>query len=381
MAVEKDTDTTIGIITDEELRKVLNIYGYEEEDWIVFPLISINEEVIELTRKTETSRQLLILIREELYVLKEIPWYCSEEKFTDYETNLQNFLKDYLPVPKIMKTLKQKLYANLGNKYFILQRYYESDNWNREVDKTYNAGKILGRLHKQSRKFYHKDAPQKNLFESSKEMLDLSFKIFSKMEKYEKNNRFLEYYNRTNKLLNTMEYEAYQKNYQKLKICIHGDYNPYNLLYNKEKVIGIIDFDNSCIDNPIHDISEGLVHFSYINYKPFTTYYHSPPMEFNSNLFSSFLKGYLDEYPDTLKEVFKYLPETIATITYELSALGFVCGDYSAKQMRYLLESNQKVYQKAYELTNQFQKDYMSNKKVFDFVAYTLIDKDKILLE
>src|SRR5690554_3104170 len=104
MLVEKkDTDFYLGMIPDDVMFSILREYGFDDS-WIVLPFLNINNKALAINRRSETSRKAVLLYKGELYILKEIPWYCSNKEFVNFATEIQYFLmENNIPIPQLLR--------------------------------------------------------------------------------------------------------------------------------------------------------------------------------------------------------------------------------------------------------------------------------------
>jgi len=364
---KKELDKSVGLLSDHELEIVLSNY-LDKSEWIVLPFMESNGLIVETTRRTETSRRAIINICNNAFILKEIPWYCSSRKFVEYEMALEEYLSKEGLVPPILKTKNGApwflLKSPVEKSYFFSQKFIFGKSWDKTPNSTKMAGSLLGVFHKKCKQaFNHKDlvnkGPKENTFDLSKDMINLAKQLTREKEYLLNKNEvylFNEYARKSLLELLKRKNSAMEKGYFGIKQPVHGDYNPWNLVFPKKKSssIKVIDFDNSCVDNPVHDIAEGLVHFSFINYKNQTTIYEKPPTGFDEALAKSFLSGYIKSNRKMFYKIKEYLPEAIASIVIELSALGLVCGDYQINDSKMLLETNLTAFDKAKYLVSNF---------------------------
>ncbi|MEM4254624.1 MAG: phosphotransferase [Candidatus Woesearchaeota archaeon] len=349
---EKKIDSTLGILPDELLDKVMQKYDITR--WQILPFFSLNETILDLNRRTETSRKVLIKHKNQVFFLKEVPWYCAEKKFVSYEFAFQQYLHHCgFPIPTIQKTSDGNLFVELKDekKFYFLQDFVNGISWSRDSTQTENAGNALAKLHHFSARFLKKThfcekPPRENIFSLAQKMLDLVKRILKRSGKIYTMNDFCNYYSYSTRILKSAKKLAYEKGYGKTLLPVHGDYNPFNMLFKKKthEVIAVFDFDNSCLDDPVHDLAEGLVRFSLIKYKHLSSHYQKPPSNFDKKLFYAFLDGYAKfDRNKILNNLMPYLAEAIAAITIELSAIGLLCGYYSQTDIPRLLNTNSEI--------------------------------------
>jgi Ser/Thr protein kinase RdoA (MazF antagonist) len=87
-------------------------------------------------------------------------------------------------------------------------------------------------------------------------------------------------------------------------VMIHGDFHPGNALWDEEKVLAIIDFENSHLEHPLYDVAYSIIMFSSRWHRavafrsgPFGSHLsHSSDMpSFSRALAGKFLNGYLSQ--------------------------------------------------------------------------------------
>lgn len=332
---EKKIDKSIGLLNDVEIGEICSHYNFY--NWQIVPFISMNNEVIDFIRKTETSRKLILKVNDKVFFLKEIPWYCSKKDFVEYELNFQNFLNlNSLPVPKIIQNKNKKFFTSLnygkGEKFYFLQNFVFGDSFSNKKTEVKNSAIFLAKFHKISKDF---DISKYSKFEESisdlaSDMLSLSKNTLNeKISKTEFKEDFNQFQKLSKKILAESKIKLEAQDYFKYKQPVHGDFNPSNLIFKNSKVKGVIDFDNSCIDNPIHDLAEALVHFSFLKYKKHSSLFKNEISSFNESLFNEFIKAYLDEFPENKLIVQIFLKDSLKVVLIELLSLALICGDFS----------------------------------------------------
>lgn len=337
----KPTDFHLGLFCDKVLKKILSSYGIKE--WSVLPFFSLNKIVLDLNQRTNTSRKVLIKSGKNIYFLKEVPWYCSNKNFVEGQLDFIEFLRARkMPVLEIIKNKKKRPFVSLRNKYYILSKFVEGYSWHRDPKEAYNAGYILGRFHNFSLKYLK--ANKKRLAKFNEDVFNLAKKFLNLVNRYLSNSfpqkNLKKYLDFSHKLLSKVHSSATRKGYYNLKVVVHGDYNPFNMVFSKDKkVLLITDFDNFSVDNPSHDIAEGLVRFSYLKYGKVTSNYVDIPIKYNKEQARAFIKGYKKSNKSMFLLVKSYLIEVCVSLAIEFSALGILCGFYGEDKINLLLRS------------------------------------------
>ena len=121
-------------------------------------------------------------------------------------------------------------------------------------------------------------------------------------------------------------------NSQLVHIIIHGDFSPFNMVFNETGIVAANDFDN-CGHHPrIRELGEAIMTFcDGINYAGSTSSYRRPiSTRFNIVKAKVFFSAYLAriEQPLTQEELLTF-PSEMKTLWVELMALGLVRGDFN----------------------------------------------------
>ena len=347
---KKDIDTYLGMLPDTVMSDCMRQFGYSEDEWIVLPFLNINNNAVAINRRSETARKAIIMLKNgEKIILKEIPWYCSSIEFTKYEISFQKSLMELnCPIPYIYITREGTNFCTVNyngmERYSFAQKFQDGESWKASMNEYISMATILAIFHKKcyrltdSMIFYN--PPKSNVFVLAQKMLDVA-----KQNICEVNRGIVEferYYTYDKNQIEQYKKEAEKQKYFETMVPVHGDFNPWNLIFsNTGEVLAIVDFDNSIIDNPVHDLSEALVDVCFFKYKPNTTRFKDIPKEF---LFEK-AKLFLETYEKNLgSDLFPLVPCVSAVITIELVALAIARFDYNVFDVSMMFELDQTVY-------------------------------------
>lgn len=369
---KKEVDVHFGMILDQILFHVLKNYGFDDS-WIVLPFINANKKPVAFNRRSETARKAVILYKNELYILKEIPWYCSSEDFVKYEMNFQQILRnENIIIPEIITNLEGNLYTKIKlfnqEKFFFLQKYIQGKSWDETESKLISAAENLAKLHKCSMKNSKKiikefKPPKSTVFDLADRMLNVLEQ--GKLNKrnstdYKKNEIIQKFCNECKRKNISAKKWAIENGYSQLAIPVHGDYNPWNIIFDAyyNEVVGIIDFDNSIIDNTVHDVVEAILDFCLFTYKDQRTIFENVPTKFNKSYAKLFLKTYIEEYGKEFMNTFPYISQVALSIAIELISLGLERGDYKYMECNELLEIIDLCPKFMTEIVEEIKNDY-----------------------
>lgn len=286
----------------------------------------------QLLTKFNTARLTLVQdLRQKRYVLKEFPWYCSNESFVEAVLEYQERLKAYLSIPKILKTRQGKLYVQCeeGKSFFFLQEFTKGYAWNASYEQAYSLGTFLGDFHSYAQTMPKVLVPQETVFAFSLSLCSLTKSInephWNSIKDYfmqEVGQRFQE-----------MENQAQNMGYGNTLFAIHGDYNYTNTLFgNHGEVVALLDFDNCLIDNPIHDVAQALLYAGCVKLKQGTPFFDTiAPVQKGAMLISCFIEAYRQANPMLYQKIIELLPLAVRAVYLKMIVVGFLRGDFSAQ--------------------------------------------------
>ena len=147
----------------------------------------------------------------------------------------------------------------------------------------FNGGKMLALFHKASKNFSSPDLPSRKVDSELLRALSMQEKI---KKKHTDGANFI-------KLVGELlQSETLKKTDTHI---IHNDFRVQNVLFQQDNISAILDFDWSCIGNPLKDLAHAMVEWSFPD-----------GGNFNCEIFKSFFQGYKSIVPDINIEELKY---------------------------------------------------------------------------
>jgi len=359
---KKDIDRFQGMLPDDVITKCINERFVYVKKWIVLPFLNVSGDAILITRRSETARKATVLLdNKKLVFIKEIPWYCSSKQFVVYQTNILNDIYNQgAKIPKIIPSVDGELFTTanygVGEKYLIVQDFISGLSWKGTLIEAQNASKQLAILHRQMEKHYNKNKesyyPVTNTFLKSLEMLEVASKSVKEKEKCSIID-FDKYHKYATEKIKVFREESNNQGYNEVAFPIHGDFNPWNIIFSKENNVKvIIDFDNSSISNPNRDVVEMVLVFCFFNYKKNSTRFETLPNVFNKSLAIVILKEY---FMYSKYKYYNMLPSLAATVCIELIALAIARYDFTDYAQLYELDVI--VYEIFTEIVEEIKKN------------------------
>lgn len=147
----------------------------------------------------------------------------------------------------------------------------------------FNAGAMLARFHNAAKCFDIPPLPNRKLESELLRAINLKDKLQNK------------YTNGTD-FISIVEHLLQSEFLKTSGICIiHNDFRVQNVLFQGEDISAILDFDWSCVGNPLKDLGHALVEWSFPD-----------GGKFNQKIFKSFLKGYIGTNTSVDIDALKY---------------------------------------------------------------------------
>ena len=215
----------------------------------------------------------------------------KKKKDFEFEVNFIEYLsKHNLPVPKVIRNSQNAPITYYGDVAYCLFSFCNGDRFC--IDKehlpscslAYNAGQTLARFHLISKDYYYKVPPQRTMISELKRVIKTPCGF---ARHYENGINFV---HEVEKMLAS----PILKN--KPDCIIHNDFRAHNLLFNKEHVSAILDFDWACPGNSLKDLGHALAEWSYPD----------GAQEHNPDIFYHFLNGYTSIFPNIEREQLQF---------------------------------------------------------------------------
>ncbi|WP_168338467.1 phosphotransferase enzyme family protein [Candidatus Hepatobacter penaei] len=270
------------------------------------------------------------------YILKETPPYCSDEKGLAAIARLRTHVRQGgIPIPELVLSQGVKV---RGNRYLV-ETFIQGDPWSACEEKTKQMAHVLGRFHtflhmagKSAQDEFEKGLKKQSLFDLARLMVTI---VPDRIDQtvWSCNQKTLAPLLATWKeRLDTLESTALKNGYNDIRIAIHGDYNPTNVLFDAQKnVVGVIDFDDCCLDNPIHDVGTALLHMHCFTFNPSAPFLaeDSDAEQQAKRHAQLFLENYVSTSFVKREEIRPYVKEVVETVAIQLAALYLIKGVYT----------------------------------------------------
>lgn len=283
-------------------------YGFKIRSYDLPPFVSF------------TSRKAVLNTDSGVYFLKEKPVYCSDEKTRALAADFQTFLSEALDtVTPILKTQNGESYIQWQDRFFFVTDFKHGRVYNGSDSDIHQMLLALRDFQKVAKGFATEDVPPMKSYES--------LMIFESLEKNIESKADRKDITQIKELIRTLQndYDAVPETEY---IMSHGDFGLFNILLNKQNVVGINDFDNVSYFPRIHDLAEFLVSASIVHYLGPISNLRLPVFtKPNEKIFNQILAFYKQYFLLTPEET--QLLAIVAEIVWlEILLLAVLKGDY-----------------------------------------------------
>lgn len=273
-----------------------------------------------------TSRKLILQTERGRFFLKEKPDYCVEPDQLRLSAEFQDLLAEQTDfVPKIFRTTKGERYFRRGSKTFLVTKFIEGRHFSGSHCDIQSAGRALGIVHNVSAKIDVGEAVVKHSRVDAARFLDMASNLPNSDDDRWK--------------VKTMEGLSFhlptQVSNDGLFIINHGDFAPFNAVFDESQMLALNDFDNVGFYLRTRDVADGLLTYcGGINYAGVSSSMRSPiSHRIDREKIAIFLAAYFEGAQEFTGEEELNLVDEIINRWIELMALGLVRGDFSYKDV------------------------------------------------
>ena len=203
--------------------------------------------------------------------------------------------KRYFPVAPLLTTRDEvgTILQLRGNIYEIF-KFVGGSRYTGSAEATIDTGRQLAKFHQYLTNFKFEWEPLKASFHDSTTVRGHLKTIASDI--YQSNERklhrcgeeLMSLYNRASVRVNELGFDSWPQQ------VVHGDWHPGNMLFDKDKLVAVLDFDSVKIAPPITDLANAMLQFSLVGYQP-------NPADWPDYLDQAKLVQVLDGYREVIK--------------------------------------------------------------------------------
>lgn len=310
----------------EEAEAVL--VEYDLAHYEVIPEVHQGRKILRNGDAIGTSRKLFLKTPQVKFMLKQLPWYCRDERAVEAMLHVVAVLHaDGWPVPQILPNRQGLLFQRRdegdGATYYVIQDLIDGQAWRGGTGQVRAMAGLLGRFHARCETLAAvdpkcQDLPSDDLFASLTAALSSVAKDGSDAEN---TSEIAEACAALHERVERLCGQAAAFDYGKTKSIVHGDFNQSNLLFDaKDRIVALVDFDNLAFDHAAVDVAAAILSVSAFSIDV-TTQRYIGSNRMDIDLVRSFLDEYVAAAPHA-KEVLRVLEPVGAAFGILLIALG-----------------------------------------------------------
>lgn len=273
-----------------------------------------------------TSKKVIVNDGVHHYFIKEKPRYCCTPYSLALAAEFQAFMarrSDF--VPHIVSTSSGEPYLRLGETYFLTTEYKKGRMFNGTTKDVQGAGEALGRMHSLSQEFNFPEPQNLQASGDAIQFIDLASQLPGTENDAWKNRAISSLRAIVDKYKDQLDKDVPY-------IVNHGDYAPFNLVYDRDgNVVAVNDFDNVNFRPRTRDLAGAILSFcDGLSYAGATSTLRRPiATTLNLEKTATFIDGYkANSTPLSEKEKSDLVGEMCIRWT-KIMALGLVRGDFN----------------------------------------------------
>jgi homoserine kinase type II len=268
--------------SSEELAQVLSHYD-----------VGIIHQITPLSAGNRRAPKMVIISEKGKFLLKRRPRGQDDLYHVAFAHSIQNHLakKDF-PVTMLMSTLDQNsTILQLDNHIYEFFQFVTGHRYDGTSKATIDAGKQLAIFHRQLAGFTTQFKPLRQSFHDSsivrRHLKTIGFNKSSvqNLKLQETGEALMQLYNNSCIHVNELGFDSWPEQ------VVHGDWHPGNMLFSKNKLIAVLDFDSVKIASNVTDLANGMLQFSIIGDRPNPADW---PDRLDEAKLLQFLNGYLN---------------------------------------------------------------------------------------
>ena len=177
--------------------------------------------------------------------------------------------KRNFPVAPLIETSDDSgTILKLRDYIYELFKFVGGRRYNGSVEETLDTGRQLGEFHRYLENFKFEWEPLKATFHDSSTVRGHLKTVSSdssssfKRQLQEVGEELMVFYNESSVQVNELGFDSWQQQ------VVHGDWHPGNMLFDKGKMVAVVDFDTVKIAPPITDLANAMLQFAIVGYHP-----------------------------------------------------------------------------------------------------------------
>jgi homoserine kinase type II len=245
--------------TSEELAEVLSRYD-----------IGKIRKVMRLVGGSKHAPKIVVTTTQGRFLLKRRLRDKDDVYRVAFAHAVQSHLaKRYFPVAPLVATRDEfGTILQLSNNVYELFKFVGGTRYSGSAEATIDTGRQLAKFHQYLTDFKFEWEPLKASCHNStmvrRHLKTIASDISQSSERklHRCGEELMALYNSASVQVSQLDFDSWPKQ------VVHGDWHPGNMLFNKDKIVAVVDFDSIKIAQPVTDLANAMLQFSLVGYRP-----------------------------------------------------------------------------------------------------------------
>jgi Ser/Thr protein kinase RdoA (MazF antagonist) len=309
---------------ERHLRALTDAYGLRGVDAFL-PVILDGTHASLLDVRSETSRKALLEDDRGLWFVKQVPWYADQdEHLARRHAAMAELARHTGLVPPFLTSQGGRPWVRVDGAAFEISEYRGGSRFTGSPAQIRAAGSALAAVHDGA-----VDAAARPPAEDYRDLVADHVRLAREVaaDRAGTPHRLLDVLDEVTAALPGLLPERVWERLP--RTFVHGDYNPWNLVFGTEGVIAVVDFDNCDTGTRLRDVVEGVLTHAAVAYLGDSTSFAVPfRCDLDERRAGAFLSGYAGaaRRPPTEDET-AALPFLVCAVHVELVALAVLRGE------------------------------------------------------
>jgi len=227
-------------------------------------------KVMRLIGGSKRAPKIVVTTSRGRFLLKRRPQGKDDVYRVAFAHAVQTHLaKKYFPVAPLVATRDElSTILQIRGNIYELFKYVGGSRYDGSAEATIDTGRQLGRFHKYLANFDFEWEPLKASFHDSTTVRghlktvasESSSSAGRKLQAV--GEELMALYNASSVRVNELGFDSWAEQ------VAHGDWHPGNMLFDKDKLVAVLDFDSVKIAPPVTDLANACLQFSIVGYHP-----------------------------------------------------------------------------------------------------------------
>lgn len=245
--------------TSEELAEVLSRYD-----------IGKIRKVMRLVGGSRNAPKIVVITTRGKFLLKRRLQDKDDVYRVAFAHAVQSHLaKRYFPVAPLVAARDEfGTILQLSSNIYELFKFVGGTRYTGSAEATIDTGRQLAKFHQYLTNFKFEWEPLKASFHNStmvrRHLKTIASDIYQSNERklHRCGEELMSLYNHASVHVNELGFDSWPQQ------VVHGDWHPGNMLFDKDKLVAVLDFDSVKIAPPITDLANAMLQFSLVGYQP-----------------------------------------------------------------------------------------------------------------